>query len=47
MEHRTAASVAEVRDAIAAGPGLIEVRTDRSRNVDVHRDIYARAHATL
>jgi 2-succinyl-5-enolpyruvyl-6-hydroxy-3-cyclohexene-1-carboxylate synthase len=47
MEHRTAASVAEVRDAIAAGPGLIEVRTDRSRNVDVHRDIYARAHALL
>ncbi len=47
MEHRAATSVAEVRDAIAAGPGLIEVRTDRSRNVGVHRDIYARAHAGL
>jgi 2-succinyl-5-enolpyruvyl-6-hydroxy-3-cyclohexene-1-carboxylate synthase len=45
--HRTAASAAEVRDAIAAGPGLIEMRTDRSRNVGVHRDIYARAHALL
>ncbi len=47
MEHRAAVSGAEVREAIAAGPGLIEVRTDRSRNVDVHRDIYARAHASL
>ncbi|MDQ3644435.1 MAG: 2-succinyl-5-enolpyruvyl-6-hydroxy-3-cyclohexene-1-carboxylic-acid synthase [Actinomycetota bacterium] len=47
MEHRTAVSAAEVRDAVAAGPGLIEVRADRSRNVGVHRDIYVRAHALL
>jgi len=47
VEHRAAASAAEVRDAIAAGPGLIEVRTDRSLNVRVHREIFARAHAAL
>jgi len=47
MEHRVAASATEVREAIAAGPGLIEVRTDRSTNVQVHLDIYARAHAAL
>ncbi len=47
MQHRKAASAAEVRVAIAAGPGLIEVRTDRSLNVQVHRDIFARAHAAL
>ncbi len=47
MEHRAAVSAAGVRDAIAAGPGLVEVRTDRSKNVAVHRDIFARAHGTL
>jgi len=47
MKHRTAASSKEVRDAIAAGPGLVEVRTDRSLNVQVHRDIFARAHVGL
>ena len=47
MEHRPAASGAEVREAIAAGPGLIEVRTERSFNVRVHREIFARAHAAM
>ena len=44
IEHRRAANAAEVREAITAGPGLIEVRTDRSHNLQVHRDIVARAH---
>jgi len=47
MEHRPAGSAAEVRAAVAAGPGLIEVRTDRSANVAVHREIFARVHAAL
>ena len=47
LEHRVAESAAEVREALEAGPGLIEVRADRGQNVQVHRDIVARAHAAL
>ncbi len=43
MEHRVASTAVEIREAIAAGPGLIEVQTDRSQNVQVHREIVARA----
>jgi len=45
MEHRLCAGALEARDAIAQGPGLVEVRTDRSENVAVHRAIAERAAA--
>ena len=47
MEHRRAETAAEVRAAVQAGPGLVDVRTDRTQNVAVHRDIATRAHAAL
>ena len=47
IEHRAAASAAEVRAAIATGPGLIVVRTDRAQNVDVHRSVAEEAHAAM
>jgi 2-succinyl-5-enolpyruvyl-6-hydroxy-3-cyclohexene-1-carboxylate synthase len=47
MEPRRAEIAADVRAAVQAGPGLIEVRTERSQNVAVHRGIAARAHAAL
>jgi 2-succinyl-5-enolpyruvyl-6-hydroxy-3-cyclohexene-1-carboxylate synthase len=36
LPHYLASTPAEVRDA-AAGPGIVEVRTDRARNVELHR----------
>jgi 2-succinyl-5-enolpyruvyl-6-hydroxy-3-cyclohexene-1-carboxylate synthase len=36
LPHYLASTPAELRDA-AAGPGIVEVRSDRARNVDLHR----------
>ncbi len=44
MDHRLVAGAGEIRDALSEGPALIEIRTDRARNVDVHAAIVARAH---
>ena len=47
MEHRVAATPEEVRAAVAAGPGLVEVGTDRKENVRLHRDVAQRVAATV
>jgi 2-succinyl-5-enolpyruvyl-6-hydroxy-3-cyclohexene-1-carboxylate synthase len=46
MRHAVAGSPAELREAIA-GPGLVEVRTDRARNVALHRELAERVAAGL
>ena len=47
MAYRPAGSDEEIRAAVAAGPGLVQVRTDRAANVAVHRAITARVAAGL
>jgi 2-succinyl-5-enolpyruvyl-6-hydroxy-3-cyclohexene-1-carboxylate synthase len=37
LEHRSLDNLAELPDALAAGTGLIEVKTDRDANADLHR----------
>jgi 2-succinyl-5-enolpyruvyl-6-hydroxy-3-cyclohexene-1-carboxylate synthase len=46
LPHAVAQTPAEVRTAVA-GPGLIEVRTDRARNVELHRQVFERVAAAL
>jgi 2-succinyl-5-enolpyruvyl-6-hydroxy-3-cyclohexene-1-carboxylate synthase len=40
LRHALAATPDELRSTIAE-PGLIEVRTDRARNVELHRTLFA------
>jgi 2-succinyl-5-enolpyruvyl-6-hydroxy-3-cyclohexene-1-carboxylate synthase len=47
LPHVLAESAAEVAQAVRGGPALIEVRTDRARNVELHRDLRARVKAAL
>jgi 2-succinyl-5-enolpyruvyl-6-hydroxy-3-cyclohexene-1-carboxylate synthase len=42
LRHHRLESLAELPAALAAGTGLIEVRTDRRANVEVHRQLSAR-----
>ena len=46
MEYRLPASPAEVTSAVAS-PGLVEVRTERSANVRLHRELVARVGAAV
>jgi 2-succinyl-5-enolpyruvyl-6-hydroxy-3-cyclohexene-1-carboxylate synthase len=46
LPHREAASAREVVAAVA-DPGLVEVRTDRRRNVEWHRELVARVAGRL
>jgi len=46
MEHRLAVTPEEVRCAVAR-PGLVEVRTERSDNVRLHREVVERVAASL
>jgi 2-succinyl-5-enolpyruvyl-6-hydroxy-3-cyclohexene-1-carboxylate synthase len=47
LEHTLAPSAAEVATAAAAGPGLVELRTDREQNVAQHRALFARVAERL
>jgi 2-succinyl-5-enolpyruvyl-6-hydroxy-3-cyclohexene-1-carboxylate synthase len=47
LPHRRLESLADLPDALAAGTGLIEVRTDRTTNVTSHRHLQGRVQAAL
>jgi 2-succinyl-5-enolpyruvyl-6-hydroxy-3-cyclohexene-1-carboxylate synthase len=47
LPHRRLESLADLPDALAAGTGLIEVKTDRTTNVASHRQLTQRIHAAL
>jgi 2-succinyl-5-enolpyruvyl-6-hydroxy-3-cyclohexene-1-carboxylate synthase len=47
LPHRRLESLAGLPDALAAGSGLIEVRTDRRSNVDAHRRLAAAVQAAI
>ncbi|HVY97725.1 MAG TPA: 2-succinyl-5-enolpyruvyl-6-hydroxy-3-cyclohexene-1-carboxylic-acid synthase [Solirubrobacterales bacterium] len=47
LPHRRLESLAELPEALAAGTGLIEVRTDRHTNVAAHREVAARVQSAL
>jgi 2-succinyl-5-enolpyruvyl-6-hydroxy-3-cyclohexene-1-carboxylate synthase len=41
LRHRALESLVELPEALAAGSGLIEIRTDRAANVELHRQLSA------
>ena len=47
LPHRRLASLADLPAALAAGTGLIEVRTDRGTNVEAHRALATRVAEAL
>ncbi len=47
LPHRHLDSLTEMADALAAGTGLIEVRTDRRTNVEAHSGLTRRVHDAL
>lgn len=47
LPHRHLDTLAELPEALAAGTGLIEVRTDRRTNVAAHRQLTQIVHAAL
>ncbi len=47
LPHRRLDSLADLPAALAAGTGLIEVKTDRHRNITVHRQLTQRVQASL
>jgi 2-succinyl-5-enolpyruvyl-6-hydroxy-3-cyclohexene-1-carboxylate synthase len=47
LPHHRLASLAELPDALAAGTGLIEVKTDRRINVGAHRQLTSSVHVAL
>jgi 2-succinyl-5-enolpyruvyl-6-hydroxy-3-cyclohexene-1-carboxylate synthase len=47
LPHRRLASLADVPAALAAGTGLIEVKTDRRTNTALHHQLYQRVNAAL
>ncbi len=47
LPHRRLESLAELPDALTAGTGLIEVKTDRRSNVKAHRRLAAAVQASL
>jgi 2-succinyl-5-enolpyruvyl-6-hydroxy-3-cyclohexene-1-carboxylate synthase len=47
LPHRHLGSLSELPEALAAGTGLIEVKTDRRTNVEVHRALQAAVQDAL
>jgi 2-succinyl-5-enolpyruvyl-6-hydroxy-3-cyclohexene-1-carboxylate synthase len=47
LTHTLVETVDEVAAAVGAGPGLIELRTDREQNVELHRGLFARVAEQL
>jgi 2-succinyl-5-enolpyruvyl-6-hydroxy-3-cyclohexene-1-carboxylate synthase len=47
LPHRRLESLADLADALAAGTGLIEVKTDRQTNVALHSRLTKRIHEAL
>ncbi|HEX5983993.1 MAG TPA: 2-succinyl-5-enolpyruvyl-6-hydroxy-3-cyclohexene-1-carboxylic-acid synthase [Solirubrobacterales bacterium] len=47
LPHRRLESLTELPEALAAGTGLIEVKTDRQENVESHRRLAAAVQASL
>ncbi|MGN6558594.1 MAG: thiamine pyrophosphate-dependent enzyme, partial [Solirubrobacterales bacterium] len=47
ISHRRLESLDELPNALAAGTGLIEIKTDRRANVEAHRALTARVHEAL
>jgi len=47
LPHRRIGSLAELPDALAAGTGLIELKTDRQANVELHRRLAGAVGAAL
>jgi 2-succinyl-5-enolpyruvyl-6-hydroxy-3-cyclohexene-1-carboxylate synthase len=47
LPHRRLESLADLPGALAAGTGLIEVKTDRRANVELHRRLTERVQAAL
>lgn len=47
LPYRRLESLADLPDALAAGTGLIAVRTNRATNVELHRQLARRVHDSL
>ncbi|HET9676609.1 MAG TPA: 2-succinyl-5-enolpyruvyl-6-hydroxy-3-cyclohexene-1-carboxylic-acid synthase [Solirubrobacterales bacterium] len=47
LPHRCLESLDQLPEALAAGTGLIEVKTDRRTNVEAHRELNRRVHDAL
>jgi 2-succinyl-5-enolpyruvyl-6-hydroxy-3-cyclohexene-1-carboxylate synthase len=47
LPHRRLDSLADLPDALAAGTGLIEVKTDRRTNVEAHRKLQAAVQTAI
>jgi 2-succinyl-5-enolpyruvyl-6-hydroxy-3-cyclohexene-1-carboxylate synthase len=47
LPHYRLESLAELPEALAAGTGLIEVKTDRHANVEAHRQLTATVHQAI
>jgi 2-succinyl-5-enolpyruvyl-6-hydroxy-3-cyclohexene-1-carboxylate synthase len=47
LPHQRLESLAELPEALAAGTGLIEVKTDRKTNVEAHRQLTQKVQAAL
>ncbi|HWW66915.1 MAG TPA: 2-succinyl-5-enolpyruvyl-6-hydroxy-3-cyclohexene-1-carboxylic-acid synthase [Solirubrobacterales bacterium] len=47
LPHRHLETLTDLPDALAAGTGLIEVKTDRQTNVELHRQLTRRVGAAL
>lgn len=47
LPHRRLESLSDLPEALAAGTGLIEVRTDRQTNAAIHQQLTKRIHSSL